>query len=534
MPRELAKLGVRERPCPLHFVLSLGHFLALFVLNLKKGRLLLMGILGWQLFDSFWTWIWDMVTLPADTPEEKRRKVALTMAAVMVSIAGVVWSVMYAWFGLMISAVIPITYSIVVSISLIYFIVSKRLSQFLFTQLTLMLLLPFFLQWSLGGFSSSGVVMFWAILAPVGALLFQGVRQSVFWLIAYIGLTLFSIWLDPYLVEITPPLLLWVQNFFFGMNLIVVSSITFTILLYFVSNLQQEITKHQRTETLAIEANNDLTATVSELQRVNAQLEVEIIERKQIAAALEQAKHAAEMSNQAKDTLLAKVSHELRTPLGAVLGYSRLLIEGYYGPLTTKQSETLLDVIDSTDYLASMVNELLDQSQINAGKLILDSEFFDLREIFDQVQSKMRILAQDKQLTLTSSISPDIPETLYGHPTRIQQILINLVGNAIKFTEEGEVQVHFRKSNETHLEIQVSDTGPGIPENAQARIFEAFGQVDDSVTRAQGGTGLGLSIVKQLTNLMNGQITLESDVGQGSTFTVLLPLVVAQENQATI
>ena len=489
-----------------------------------------MGFSVQQLGNTVREWIGGLATLPTDTPAEKRRKVSLTMAALMVCLAGVVWSGMYAWLGLTISALIPITYSIVVGLSLGYFFISKRLGQFLVTQLALILWLPFLLQWSLGGFAASGVVMFWAILAPVGALMFQGVRHSLLWLAAYIGLTLYSIWLDPYLIQNTPPVSLWVRNLFFGMNLITVSSITFTVLHYFVSSLKQEISNHQQTEALLVEANQTLTQTVSELQRVNSQLEAEIVERKQTEAALQQAKQIAEISSQAKDTLLAKVSHELRTPLGAILGYAQLIRDGFYGPLTQDQREALAEITDSTDYLTIMVKELLEQAQMSAGKLTLTRELFEPRALLDQVQVRMRVLAQKKDLTLSTHIAPEIPATLYGHPTQIQQILINLVGNAIKFTQQGEVQVYLCKPNETYWQIQVRDTGAGIPKQAQAQIFEPFGQVDDSLTREHSGTGLGLAIVKQLITLMQGKITLESEVGQGSAFTVLLPLISVPDN----
>ncbi len=252
-------------------------------------------------------------------------------------------------------------------------------------------------------------------------------------------------------------------------------------------------------------------------------------EQKQASEALAYARDKALEGSRLKSQILAKVSHELRTPLGAILGYTELLQNGIFGPLSDQQVEVADEVIDSTHYLTSLVSELLDQAQLEAGKLELNIISFAPAEIMNQVQSKMSVLAQAKRLTLNAIIDPDIPAALSGDPKRLQQILVNLVSNAIKFTEDGIIQVRFYRPDPAHWAMQVTDTGPGIPAEAQSDIFEPFQQVDGSATREQKGTGLGLSIVKQLATAMGGQITLNSRLGQGSTFTVLLPLTPVQE-----
>ena len=200
-----------------------------------------------------------------------------------------------------------------------------------------------------------------------------------------------------------------------------------------------------------------------------------------------------------------------------------------YGPLTDKQRETMAKIIDNTNYLTSLVNELLDQDQTDAGKLKLNLSSFAPADLVERTLSKMNVLAQTKGLTLTTHITAEVPATLFGDPARVQQILVNLVSNAIKFSQRGVVRVCLYRPDAIHWALQVSDTGSGIPVEAQSYIFEPFRQVDGSMTRQQDGTGLGLSIVKQLTELMDGQITLESEVGRGSTFTVQLPLIPIQE-----
>jgi signal transduction histidine kinase len=215
--------------------------------------------------------------------------------------------------------------------------------------------------------------------------------------------------------------------------------------------------------------------------------------------------------------------------LGAILGFAELLQLSIYGPLSEKQHETLGKIIESANDLTDLVNQLLNQAQLDAGKLKLNLSTFAPAELVDRTLSKMSMLAQAKGLTLTANIAADMPATLLSDPVFVQQILVNLVSNAIKFTHRGTVHVDLYRPDDAHWILKVSDTGSGIPIEAQAYIFEPFRQVDGSMTRAQGGAGLGLSIVKQLAELMDGQVTLVSEVGRGSTFIVQLPLTLVQE-----
>ncbi len=240
--------------------------------------------------------------------------------------------------------------------------------------------------------------------------------------------------------------------------------------------------------------------------------------------ALIQARDQAIAASHAKSELLANVSHELRTPLGAILGHAEILQEGILGPVSERQHKTLGKIISSTNYLTSQVNDLLDMSQLEAGKLKLQLELFSPAHILAQVQAQMSILAESKNLQLITAISDAVPSTLCGDPLRVKQVLINLAGNAIKFTEVGKVEIRFDKPNGRYWSLEVCDSGPGIPLEAQPYIFDAFWQMDNSITRKQKGAGLGLSIVKQLVDLMGGQISLYSNKEEGTTFTVRLPL----------
>ncbi len=230
-----------------------------------------------------------------------------------------------------------------------------------------------------------------------------------------------------------------------------------------------------------------------------------------------------------KSAFVSMASHELRTPLNAILGYSDMLKESVYGPLSDEQAKTMDRIIANTRRMLNLVNNLLDQAQMEAGKLTMHIGTFAVSELVDDLKSIMFILAEQKGLQLDCKVSGDVPNHLVSDPQRLQQILVNLMGNAIKFTDKGGVSLNVFCPDQAHWVIEVADTGPGIPDDAQTYIFEPFRQVDDSQARRHGGSGLGLAIVKQLVTLLNGDITLKSQVGQGSTFIVKLPLQ-AQEN----
>ena len=255
----------------------------------------------------------------------------------------------------------------------------------------------------------------------------------------------------------------------------------------------------------------------------------DITELKQAELVLTRARDEALEASRFKSELVAKVSHELRTPLGSILGFAEMLQDGLYGPVSGEQQVVTENIIESTQYLTGRVNELLDQARLEAGKLPLQLAPFAPADLVGDVLSKMGVLAGNKGLGLTADVAPNIPPMIEGDSDRLKQILINLVGNAVKFTDQGMVGLRLYRPDAAHWALEVTDTGPGIPPEAQADIFESFKQVDGSITRQHIGTGLGLSIVKQLTDLMGGQVKLQSELGQGSTFTVLLPLERTEE-----
>jgi len=299
------------------------------------------------------------------------------------------------------------------------------------------------------------------------------------------------------------------------------------------------IDDQKRVEERLKEAHDELGIRIlertSELAHANESLQAEVAERRRAEIEAKKAREVAEAANRSKTEFLANISHEIRTPMNGIIGMTELTLET---ELDAQQRENLQLVSQSAESLLTLINDMLDFAKIEAGKIELDSDLFVLREVVEDAIKVLTVRASQKGLSVFLDIRPGVPRTVIGDPLRLRQVMINLISNAIKFTEQGKIVARVSAVSShgdyVNLLFEVADTGIGIPEDKQQLIFEAFAQVDGSMTRRFGGTGLGLAIVSNLVKQMGGDIRVRSKLGEGSTFSFNLPTKVESSHKIEI
>ncbi len=271
----------------------------------------------------------------------------------------------------------------------------------------------------------------------------------------------------------------------------------------------------ERTEDLA-RANASLNTSNVQFRSLNLQLQVAVEDLEQVNMRLEEATHV-------KSAFLANMSHELRTPLNSIIGFSGILGQGLAGPLTEEQTTQVAMINRSGKHLLELVDEILDLAKVEAGEMTLNVQEFDLVEVLEDVTEMLKPLAAEKRVDLRLD-SPEEKLHIRTDCAKVKQIVLNLAGNAVKFTDEGHVIISLHVGSEQHLEVRVIDTGPGIPDNRIEDIFEPFAQLDSVQNAKPKGTGLGLTISREFAAMMGGAIDVTSRLGEGSEFRLTLPI----------
>ncbi|MGB5282531.1 MAG: ATP-binding protein, partial [Arenicellales bacterium] len=438
--------------------------------------------------------------LPEDNAETRQKKAALTLVPLIIGPAAFIWGSIYFYLGHSLSGTIPMSYSVISVLTLVYYFKNKKTTFLEKSQLLLVLLLPFFLMWSLGGFFHGSTVMIWALFTPIAASIFLDKNNALKWFLAYFVLLLISGAIQHSLSANITPIPEAARIIFFILNLGAGSAGLYLLVSYTSNQEKLAITRLNRQQ--------------QELERKSEGLRVTNVQ-------LAEARVSADAANIAKSDFLANMSHEIRTPMNAIIGMTHLALQT---ELNDKQKSYIGNAHHSAENLLGILNDILDFSKIEANKLELEAVDFQLDAVIDNMITLIELKAEEKGIQLSVCIDPDVPKYLNGDPLRLSQVLINLGDNAVKFSNQGDTisfKITLQEETEldARLQFSIQDTGIGITPEQQERVFQPFSQADNSTTREYGGTGLGLIISQKVIQMIDGELRVESEHNVGSTFT---------------